>query len=102
MSAEWSEVFQQQEAWWKKHEPLGVMIENHEESRPQSGLSFADVVYEAVAEGGITRFLAVFYCIGTGAIRAIRSARTYFIGFFSEMAITPRTRMLGELSAWSC
>jgi len=38
------------------------MIENHKEARPQSGISKADVVYEAVAEGGITRFLAVFYC----------------------------------------
>src|SRR3989344_4726961 len=38
----------QQEQWWKQHRPLGVMIENHEEARPQSGLSFADVVYEAV------------------------------------------------------
>ena len=30
----------QQEAWWKKHRPLGVMIENHENARPQSGLSY--------------------------------------------------------------
>src|SRR5476651_2191433 len=45
----------QQELWWQKHRPLGVMIENHQEARPQSGLSQADVVYEAVAEGGITR-----------------------------------------------
>jgi len=47
---------------WEKRRPLTVMIENHQESRPQSGLPQADVVYEAVAEGGITRFLAVFYC----------------------------------------
>jgi hypothetical protein len=39
----------QQRAWWEKHEPLGVMIENHTEARPQSGISFADVVYEAIA-----------------------------------------------------
>lgn len=38
---------------WSKRRPLGVMIENHEESRPQSGLTNADIVYEAIAEGGI-------------------------------------------------
>src|SRR3989344_6650040 len=34
----------QQRQWWEKHRPLGVMIENHSEARPQSGLSSADVV----------------------------------------------------------
>ena len=43
-----------------KTTPLLVMIENHQESRPQSGLGQADLVYEAVAEGGITRFMGVF------------------------------------------
>ncbi len=51
----------QKEAW-EKLRPLTVMIENHEDSRPQSGIMRADVVYEAVAEGGITRFLGVYYC----------------------------------------
>src|SRR5438067_1498629 len=46
-----------QKKWWEQHRPLGVMIENHEDARPQSGISFADVTYEAVAEGGITRTL---------------------------------------------
>lgn len=72
---------------WEERRPLLVMIENHEESRPQSGLSFADVVYEAVAEGGITRFMGVFYC-GVQAYEVIlgpiRSARTYFLDWASE------------------
>src|SRR5688572_5971305 len=38
----------------------GVVIENHQNARPQSGLAEAGVVYEALAEGGITRFLAFF------------------------------------------
>src|SRR3990167_5709098 len=38
----------QQRQWWEKHRPLGIMIENHQEARPQYGLSYADVVYEAV------------------------------------------------------
>ena len=41
---------------WEERRPLAIMIENHAEARPQSGLSRADIVYEAVAEGGITRF----------------------------------------------
>jgi hypothetical protein len=77
---------------WEKRRPLTVMIENHSDSRPQSGLSKADVVYEAVAEGGITRFLAVFYC-GAAAeevtLGPIRSARTYFMDFASEYGDFP-------------
>jgi hypothetical protein len=79
----------QQREWWEKHRPLGVMIENHEESRPQSGLSAADVIYEAVAEGGITRFLAVFYCQDTNPLGPVRSARTYFMDFISEYGEYP-------------
>lgn len=79
----------QQEQWWKQHRPLGVMIENSVDARPQSGLSFADVVYEAVAEGGITRFLAIFYCQDAGIIGPVRSARTYFLDFVSEYGDYP-------------
>ena len=66
---------------------VAVMIENHTDSRPQSGLTAADVVYEAVAEGGITRFGVVFYC-GVIAkdtkLAPVRSARTYFLDWASE------------------
>jgi len=79
----------QQEQWWQKHRPLGIMIENHAEARPQSGLSGADVVYEAVAEGGITRFLAIYYCQDAGQVGPVRSARTYFIDFASEYGDSP-------------
>lgn len=79
----------QQKAWWDKHRPLGVMIENHTEARPQSGLSFADVIYEAVAEGGITRLLVVFHCQDAGIIGPVRSARTYFVNFVSEYSEYP-------------
>ena len=64
---------------WEKRRPLGVMIENHKDARPQSGLSMADVIYEAVAEGGITRFLAIYYCQDAPYIGPVRSARIYFI-----------------------
>lgn len=72
---------------WEKRRPLAVMIENHQEARPQSGLSLADVVYESVAEGGITRFMGVFYCgIAAGSVNVapVRSARTYFLPWVLE------------------
>ncbi|MDO8582981.1 MAG: DUF3048 domain-containing protein [bacterium] len=79
----------QQKDWWETHRPLGVMVENHEDARPQSGLSYADVVYEAVAEGSITRFLAIFYCQDAEVIGPVRSARTYFMDFVSEYGQNP-------------
>jgi hypothetical protein len=72
---------------WESRRPLAVMIENHLESRPQSGLSDSDIIYEAVAEGGITRFMALFYCQAAAyesIIGPIRSARTYFLDWASE------------------
>lgn len=80
---------QTEKDWWSKHRPLGVMIENHEDSRPQSGLSMADIVYEAVAEGGITRFLAIYYCQDAPFVGPVRSARTYFLDFLSPYADYP-------------
>ena len=77
---------------WEKRRPIGVMIENHEEARPQSGLSRADVVYEAVAEGGITRFMALFYCGGSAQdvmVGPVRSARTYYLDWISEYGKYP-------------
>ncbi len=77
---------------WVTRRPLMVMIENHKEARPQSGLSSTDIIYEAVAEGGITRFLAVFYCDASAAdvqVGPVRSARTYFLDFASEYGDKP-------------
>lgn len=74
---------------WEKRRPLGVMVENSKAARPQSGLSSADVVYEAVAEGGITRFMAVFYCQDTDYVGPVRSARTYYLDWISEYGNSP-------------
>lgn len=77
---------------WEERRPLTVMIENHEESRPQSGLSYADVVYEATVEGGITRFMAVFYCSASAEdviIGPVRSTRVYYLDFASEYGDFP-------------
>lgn len=72
---------------WDQQRPALVMVENSLDSRPQSGLSAADVVYEAVAEGGITRFMGVFYCgavAGAEKIAPVRSARIYFVNIAAE------------------
>jgi hypothetical protein len=59
----------------------GVMIENEIDSRPQSGLDQASVVFEALAEGGITRFLALYQDTQPNYIGPIRSARPYYISW---------------------
>jgi Protein of unknown function (DUF3048) N-terminal domain/Protein of unknown function (DUF3048) C-terminal domain len=59
--------------------PVAVMINNHPKARPQSGLNKADVVYEALAEGNITRFLAIFQSELPDVIGPVRSAREYYI-----------------------
>lgn len=77
---------------WDSRRPLTAMVENHEFARPYSGLSRADVVYEAVAEGGITRFLAVFHCGSAQEdfeLAVIRSARVYFIDWAAEYGDYP-------------
>lgn len=79
----------QQRDWWLKHRPLGVMIENSSDARPQSGISFADVTYEAVAEGGITRTLNIYYCQDAPLVGPVRSARTYFVDWVSEYGDYP-------------
>jgi hypothetical protein len=77
---------------WQTRRPVTAMIENSVDSRPVSGLSRADVVYEAVAEGGITRYLSVFYC-GTAAetvkVAPIRSARVYFVNMAAGYGTSP-------------
>jgi len=62
---------------------LAVVIENHPDARPQSGYNEADVVYEALAEGGITRTLALFQSKDSTEIGPVRSARDYFIEWLS-------------------
>lgn len=67
-----------------KRRPLAVIVENHPDSRPQSGLSQADIVYETLAEGGVTRFLAIFQSQEAKNIGPVRSAREYFAQIADE------------------
>ncbi|MCA9937932.1 MAG: DUF3048 domain-containing protein, partial [Anaerolineales bacterium] len=58
------------------HRPIAIKISNSSAVvRPQSGLNSADLVFEHYAEGGITRFTAVFYGQGTDLVGPIRSGR---------------------------
>ena len=59
----------------------GVMIENSVFARPQSGLGSASVVFEALAEGGISRFLALFQDTSPNSVGPIRSARPYYVSW---------------------
>jgi len=68
-----------------KRRPLAIMVNNHVEARPQFGLSEADIVYEAVAEGGITRFLAVFHANDSDQVGPVRSARIYYEDWAAEL-----------------
>ena len=56
-----------------------VMIDNLKAARPQSDLDKADLVYEIIAEAGITRNFALFYHQEAEKIGPVRSARGYFV-----------------------
>lgn len=64
--------------------PLAVQIGNNVDARPPSGLSQADLVYEVVAEGGITRFQAYFLSNDPEKIGPVRSIRSYFLYWVLE------------------
>lgn len=59
--------------------PLAIIVENQVDARPQSGLDKASLVYEAFAEGGITRFMALFSSFDAEKVGPVRSVRTYFV-----------------------
>lgn len=56
-----------------------VQIPNGTDARPQVGLRDAKIVYEAIAEGGITRFAAIFRGTTSNVIGPVRSLRTYYL-----------------------
>jgi hypothetical protein len=68
----------------RQKKPLLVIIENYIDARPQAGLYNADLVYETLAESGITRFLAVFWGKGAEKVGPIRSLRTYLLDWAAE------------------
>ncbi|MEZ6255862.1 MAG: DUF3048 domain-containing protein [Patescibacteria group bacterium] len=75
----------EQASSWIDIRPLSVMINNFIDARPQSGISKADIVYEIVAEGGITRFLAFYLSETPEKIGPIRSSRHYYLTYVKEL-----------------
>jgi hypothetical protein len=54
---------------------VAIKVENSPQARPQSGLEDADVVFEEIVEGGITRFLVLYQCHDSKQVGPVRSAR---------------------------
>lgn len=63
-----------------EHRPLAIMINNMIKALPQWGISQADIIYEMLAEGRITRLLAIFQDYSKiDVLGSIRSARPYYM-----------------------
>lgn len=60
-----------------------IMIENSPDARPQSGIKASGQVYEAIAEGGITRFLTLHQQDKPKLIGPVRSLRAYFVDWLT-------------------
>jgi len=65
-----------------------IMIENSPDARPQSGLKDAGVVFEAIAEGGITRFLCLYQESHPALIGPVRSVRPYYVDWLAAFDAT--------------
>lgn len=74
---------------------VSIKVENSREARPQSGLQSADVVYETVTEGGVTRFNALFHSAEPAVVGPVRSAR------LSDVHIVPQYNALFGFSGAS-
>ena len=64
---------------------LAVKIDGTERGRPQSGLSEADVVFEEMVEGGLTRLLAVYQSQSPDTVGPVRSARSTDLSILDEL-----------------
>ncbi len=66
-----------------KKPATAIMIENSPDARPQSGLKSSGVVFEAIAEGGVTRFLALYQQEKPALIGPVRSLRMYYVDWLA-------------------
>lgn len=66
-----------------KQAVTAIMIENSPDARPQSGLKDSGVVFEAIAEGGITRFLVLYQEQKPQLIGPVRSVRMYYVDWLA-------------------
>ena len=82
-----------------------VMIENSTDARPQSGLEQGGVVFDAIAEGGINRFMALYQDTLPTYIGPVRSVRPYYLqwalGFDASVAhVGGSPEALADVKAW--
>lgn len=66
-----------------KQPVTAIMIENSPDARPQSGVKDAGIVFEAIAEGGITRFLALYQESKPQLVGPVRSLRLYYVDWLA-------------------
>ena len=60
--------------------PIAIMINNTSKAVPQCGISKADLIYEIIAEGSVTRFMAIFHDLSdVDVLGPVRSVRPYFV-----------------------
>lgn len=69
-----------------KRRPLNVRLPNDPAARPQQGLAKADLVFEMIVEGGITRYAAIYHSQNPAAVGPVRSYR------FSDLHLTQMLR----------
>lgn len=74
---------------------LAIKVENSPAARPQSGLQMADIVYESITEGGITRFNCLFHSQVPETVGPVRSAR------LSDLKVVPQYDALFAFSGAS-
>lgn len=67
-----------------KSRPIAVMINNNHAAWPHAGLQDAYITYEILAEGGITRLMALFKDQNTAKIGSVRSSRPYYLDYALE------------------
>lgn len=70
---------------------VAVKVENHSAAYPLSGVDKAEIVFEELVEGGLTRFMAIYHCTDTKKAGPVRSAR-----IVDPAIMTPITRILGD------
>ena len=82
---------------------IAVVVNNHPKARPQSGLDEADLIYEVLAEGDVTRFIAIYQSEQPEKVGPVRSAREYFIdlalgydSFFVAHGYSPEAKAMLE------
>lgn len=68
------------------HRPVAVMLNNIKEAQPMTGVSAADIIYECVVEGSLTRMMGIFENYeNLDKIGSVRSSRNYFIYYALEL-----------------